>query len=166
MTDMTKDQLLDRIERAHAAFEAALAGLSEAHMAEPGVQDDWSIKDILAHITFWHRRLSYLVGTAQRGEPFTSLRGPDEDGQAAVNRANAENYAANQHRPLDELRAEYAQAYDQALASVAALTNADLQAGSQISAALGGSVVELIAGDTYEHYQEHLPPIQAWRKKF
>lgn len=164
MSTITKRQLLDRIEHAHAEFEAAFAGLSDAQMAEPGAQNDWSIKDILAHVTFWHRRLSYLLGCAQRGEPFVSLRQPGEEGSASVDRANAENYAANRDRPLSELRAEYAQAYDQALASVAALTDADLQADSQISANLGGPVLELIAGDTYEHYQEHLPPIQAWRK--
>ena len=165
MTTITKDQLLDRIEREHAAFQATFAGLSDAQMTEPGVENEGTIKDILAHITFWHRRLSYLVGCAQRGEPFVSLRGPDEDGDAAVNRANAENFAANQRRPLADLRAEYAQAYEQALASVAALSDEDLGTESRISTTLGGSLLELIAGDTYEHYQEHRASIQAWTGK-
>ena len=29
------------------------AGLSEAQMVEPGVVGDWSVKDVLAHVTTW-----------------------------------------------------------------------------------------------------------------
>jgi len=162
MNTMTKDQLLDRIEREHATFTGSFAHLSDAQMTQPGVQNEWSIKDILAHISFWHRRMSYLIDCALRGEPFARLRNEGEDGDAAINRVNAENEAANKHRPLAEVRAEYAQAYEQALASVSRLADNDLGADSRLSAFLGGSLLELIAGDTYEHYQEHLPAIQAW----
>ena len=162
MDQQTVTQLVERIEREHAAFTASLAQLSDAQMTEPGAQDDWSVKDILAHISFWHRRMSHLVDSMARGEPFTSLRNEGEDGDAAVDRVNAENYAANHGRPLADVRAEYDQAYQQALASVSRLADDDLAADSQISTALGAPVLDLIAGDTYEHYQEHLAPIQAW----
>jgi len=162
MNTMTKDQLLERIEREHATFAGSFAHLSDAQMTQPGVENEWSVKDILAHISFWHQRLSYLLDCALRGEPFARLRNEGEDGEAAIDRVNAENEAANKHRPLAEVRAEYVQAYDQALTNVARLTDDDLGADSRLSAFLGGSLLELIAGDTYEHYQEHLPAIQAW----
>jgi hypothetical protein len=162
MDTVTKDQLLDRIQREHATFADSFAQLSDAQMTHPGVQNEWSIKDILAHISFWHRRMSYLIDCALRGEPFTGLRNEGEDGDAAIDRVNAENEAANKHRPLAEVRAEYTQAYEQALASVSRLADNDLGTNSQRSMFLGGSLLELIAGDTYEHYQEHLPAIQAW----
>src|SRR5262245_16684528 len=162
MTTMTKDQLLDRITREHSTFANSFAQLSEAQMTQPGVQNEWSVKDILAHINFWHRRMSYLIDCARRGEPFAPLHREGEDGDAAIDRVNAENEAANKHRPLAEVRAEYEQSYQQALASVGRLADADLQPDSQLNAFLGGSVLELIAGDTYGHYQEHLSAIQAW----
>ena len=162
MNSITKDQLLDQIAREHATFAGSFAHLSDAQMTEPSVQDDWSIKDILAHISFWHRRLSYLIECGLRGEPFARLRNEGEDGDAAIDRVNAENEAANKHRPLAEVRAEYAQAYELALASLARLTDDDLGDDSRLSTFLGGSLLQLIAGDTYEHYEEHLPAIQAW----
>jgi hypothetical protein len=165
MNTVTKDQLLDLIEREHATFAGSFAQLSDGQMTQPGVENEWSIKDILAHISFWHRRLSYLIDCALRGEPFARLRNEGEDGDAAIDRVNAENEAANKHRPLAEVRAEYEQAYAQALASVARLADDDLGADSRLSAFLGGSLLELIAGDTYEHYQEHLTAILAWAER-
>jgi Protein of unknown function (DUF1706) len=165
MNAMTKDQLLERIEREHATFAGSFAQLSDAQMTQPGVENEWSIKDILAHISLWHRRMSYLIDCALHDEPFAPLRREGEDGGAAIDRVNAENEAANKHRPLAEVRAEYVQAYDQALANVARLTDDDLGADSRLSAFLGGSLPELIAGDTYEHYQEHLPAIKAWAEQ-
>jgi len=50
---MTKQQLLDRLENAWADLQASFAGLSEAQMTQPGVTGDWSVKDILAHVTTW-----------------------------------------------------------------------------------------------------------------
>jgi hypothetical protein len=162
MNTITKDQLLDRIEREHATFAGSFARLNDEQMTQPGVENEWSIKDILAHISFWHQRMSYLIDCALRGERFARLRNEGEDGGAAIDRVNAENEAANKHRPLAEVRADYAQAYEQALASMARLTDDDLGPASRLSAFLGGSLLELIAGDTYEHYEEHLAPIQAW----
>lgn len=52
---MTKEQLLDRLEKAWAALEESYAGLTEARMAEPGVMGEWSVKDILAHVTTWEQ---------------------------------------------------------------------------------------------------------------
>ncbi len=165
MNTLSKEQLLDRIKREHATFAGSFAHLSEAHMTQPGVENEWSIKDILAHISFWHRRLSYLIDCALRGEPFARLRNEGEDAADAIDRVNAENEAANKHRPLAEVRAEYAQAYEEVLANLTQLTSDDLTAGSRLSVFLGGSLLELIASDTYEHYQEHLAPIQAWVAK-
>lgn len=162
---ITAEGLLAAIERGQAEFAAAFAALSDEQLTEPGVEKEWSIKDILAHVAFWHRRLAYLIGCLVRGEAFERLSQPGEDGDAAINRVNAENEAANKGRPLAEVRAEYDQAFEQALAALAQLRDEDLVPGSQLSASLGGSLLELIAGDTYEHYAEHLASIRAWLGK-
>jgi len=38
---------------AWTAFQASYAGLSDAQLMEPGVTGDWSVRDILAHVTTW-----------------------------------------------------------------------------------------------------------------
>lgn len=50
---MRKEQLLDKLDNAWTELKDSYAGLSTAHMTEPGVVGDWSVKDILAHVTTW-----------------------------------------------------------------------------------------------------------------
>ncbi len=53
---MTKDELIKKIETEWDNLQAALDGLTEEQMHQPGVVGEWSIKDILAHITAWQTR--------------------------------------------------------------------------------------------------------------
>lgn len=158
-------QLLAAIDWGQAEFASAFAALSDEQLTAPGAENEWSIKDILAHISFWHRRLAYMLGCLARGEAFERLSQAGEDANAAIDRVNTENAAANQDRSLAEVRAEYARSFEQALAAVAQLRDEDLAPGSRLSAALGGSLLELVAGDTYGHYAEHLASIRAWLAK-
>lgn len=50
---MRKEQLVEKLERAWRELQASFAGLQEAQMVEPGVVGDWSVKDVLAHVTTW-----------------------------------------------------------------------------------------------------------------
>lgn len=50
---MRKEQLLERLDRAWTELTDAYAGLSGVQLAAPGVAGDWSVKDILAHVTTW-----------------------------------------------------------------------------------------------------------------
>ena len=50
---MNRQQLLRKIETHWAALREAYAGLSEAQLAQPGVNGDWSVIDTLAHIMAW-----------------------------------------------------------------------------------------------------------------
>ena len=50
---MNREQLLKKIDTPWAALRASYAGLSEAQLAQPGVTGDWSVIDILAHVSAW-----------------------------------------------------------------------------------------------------------------
>ena len=50
---MNREQLLKKIDTSWAALQASYAGLSEAQLAQPGVTGDWSVIDILAHVSAW-----------------------------------------------------------------------------------------------------------------
>jgi hypothetical protein len=67
---MNRQQLLARIETAWAAFNHAFAGLPEAALAEPGVTGDWSVKDLIAHVTIWEdEALTHLPHIIAGGTP-------------------------------------------------------------------------------------------------
>ncbi len=58
---MKKQQVFQKLEQAWTALKEFYAGLSDAQLMEPGVMDEWSVKDILAHVTTWEEEaLKYL----------------------------------------------------------------------------------------------------------
>src|SRR5262245_43336528 len=50
---MKRDRLLSRLDTAWSALENAYAGLSDAQLMQPGAAGEWSVKDVLAHVTTW-----------------------------------------------------------------------------------------------------------------
>lgn len=136
----------ERIRTEHARLETLLAGFSDEELLQPGRFGAWSVKDMLAHITFWEQRLIAYVNGAKE-----SLVQPDEDESVAIDRINAEALAANRDRPLAEVRAAFDDSYRQALALAESLSAEDLA-----DEVLYG----LLAGDTFEHYREHIEMLE------
>ena len=50
---MNREQLLKKIDKPWEALNEAYAGLNEAQLTQPGVTGDWSVIDILAHVSAW-----------------------------------------------------------------------------------------------------------------
>ena len=66
---MNKSQLLNWLQEEYRQWEGLLDQIGTARMEQPGVNGDWSMKDIVAHLTGWNRRLVAHIGAAARGEP-------------------------------------------------------------------------------------------------
>ncbi len=67
---MDKQQLLKQLEKAWAAIKESYAGLSDSQLTESGVMGNWSVKDILAHVTTWEEEaLKYLPLIITGGRP-------------------------------------------------------------------------------------------------
>jgi uncharacterized protein (TIGR03083 family) len=136
--------LVDRIRHERAALDAAVAGLTDDLMAQPGPAGQWSAKDILAHVTWWEHRLLEKL----RGEPTAhdQLGGVDND--ARIEAVNDSVYHAHRDQPA---------AYRAALpALTAGLTS--------VNATTVLAQQEFIADNTWRHYPEHAAQIRAWRE--
>ena len=67
---MNRQQLLNKIEQAWAALKESYAGLPDPQLTQPGVIDNWSVKDNLAHVTTWEEEaLKYLPLIVEGGTP-------------------------------------------------------------------------------------------------
>ena len=67
---MDRRRLLERLDKAWMAFKESYAGLSEAELLEPGVTGDWSVRDIIAHVTTWDEEaLTHLPSILDGGKP-------------------------------------------------------------------------------------------------
>src|SRR5512136_1128534 len=148
---MTRQQLLKRLDEAWAALKESYAGLADSEMTEPGVMGDWSVKDILGHVTTWEEEtLKYLPLIVQGGRP--------------------PRYST-QYGGIDAFNARMSQ-MKQTLSVSEVLRQAD-----EVHGRLVGYVEtageELITRDTpfrrrlrldtYAHYPEHARAIREWR---
>jgi uncharacterized damage-inducible protein DinB len=143
-SETRKVELLDHVQLAHARLEQALAALSPTQWEAEGTVGDWSAKATLGHITWWEQ------------VPVHALRGePDEDilpGEAwDTDRANAVLFERNRSRALDDVLAAFRVSYAGLLRELEAMPAARLDESSPY----GGTLLELIAGNTYAHYEEH-----------
>jgi DinB superfamily len=141
MQSTNEPPIPDRMRAEHAQLEALLAGIGDEQFVRPDTFGAWSVKDMLAHITFWEQRLIAYVDGARE-----SLIAPGEDEQQAIDRINADVLAANRDRLLAEVRGDFDRSYRQVLALAESLSADDLA---------DEELFNLFAGDTFEHYREH-----------
>ena len=67
---LKSEVLLSKIEQAWVSLAESYRGLAAEQMLEPGVSGEWSVKDILAHITWWEEEaLKYLPMILQGRRP-------------------------------------------------------------------------------------------------
>ena len=159
---MNKAILLDKIRARYDEFERVLAPLNESQMTTTGVMDGWSIKDILAHITSWQKRTVERLSAAKRnGRPAHQPVSNEEE----MDRVNAQFYQANKDRPLAEVLSDYRTTHAQLLETVQGTSEDDLFNAQKFAWTEGSPLWQNVAGNTYEHIDEHYGPIQQWLAK-
>jgi hypothetical protein len=158
---MNKQELIAQIQTARAWIEAMLAELSEEQIETEGVQGDWSVKDVIAHLTTWERRgTEWIRSIVQGEEPQVPLPGHSWQD---LERLNQETYQQNRHRPWQDVLAEFQGAFPPLMEQLQALAEEQLDETFQAEWT-GGQVVTArqVVAWRYMHYRSHGRHIQDW----
>jgi hypothetical protein len=159
----TKSDLMAHIDAGWDQLQAAIGQLTEAQLTGPRSEDGWTVKDHLAHIAAWEASAVAIL----TGQPRHVALGVDEATYAAGFEAvNAAVQAANRDRPLPDVLAGLGAVHRDLLDALGRRTEDELfvQTYARYMPAAPGEpdefpVVNWIIGNTYEHYEEHVP----WR---
>ncbi len=141
-----KSHLLSLMRTEHSQLEALLNSLSEEQMLRPHVVGTWSVKDVLAHLTWWEQAMiSEIVHGVEldpglNGEPWSTER------------ANALMVEAKRGTPLAEVLAAFHDSYQQMLQVVEHLSEEDLASEE---------LYTHLANNSGNHYAEHRQMIEA-----
>lgn len=98
---MNKAELLSWLRVEHQHWEEFLERISPEHMELPGVNGDWSMKDMVAHLTCYQPWVTARIQAAVHGAPEplppwpVQLKSDDE--------INAWIYESNHDRPVSEM---------------------------------------------------------------
>jgi hypothetical protein len=150
---MTPAELWSWIQKGRAAYSAVYAGLSEDEMTRrPGAQHDWSVKDQIAHLTWWEDYAIVRSGIMLAGEPFSKLTDFDA--------INAQVFAFNKDLSLAHVLAAFAANLTRLESLCRGITE------EQLNDEVGKSKPPywLLVTDTFEHYAEHQPDLERYVK--
>lgn len=159
-TNVTRPELLAILRSERERLEAFLAGLSPEQMTRPGVEGEWSVKDILAHIVAWEQRMVGWVAAACRGETPPQLAngidGPELD------RWNDETYRQYKDQTLAEVLAAFQASYPPALAAAVETPEPELFEADRFAWRNGQPLWIMVMANTGWHYKEHRESIEKW----
>jgi hypothetical protein len=161
---MKKSDLLAALKAEREQLLKILEGLPDEAYLEPGVVgDDWTLKDLLSHLTAWESELVTLVAFTRRGQ-----RPKIEMGNRDVETLNAKWHAAFKDRPLDRVLADFHGVRQQTLRQVESLTDEQLAESKKYPWLKEAPLWKWIAEDSFEHDREHAEDVRKWleqRKK-
>ena len=140
-----RDELVFRVDEAWRLFSADMARLSHEAYGRP-TASGWTVGAMLAHIAAWHEATAYrLYRFGATGHPQPKVVEDDEAFNAAVATETAGRHAelirADVHATFERLRA--------------AVLTLDPELDPK------GWVEDVVAGNTYEHYEEHRDELRA-----
>ena len=158
---MNKKELLTALEESHERVSEAVEGLSPEEMLEPGVVDSWSVKDILAHLTRWEAEVVKLLWQARQGiQPTTLL-----NEQVSDDEVNARWHQEDQARPLERILEDFHGVRDQTIRRLEYFSDKDLNDPERYPWLGSQPLWVWVAGDSFEHDDEHLGQLRAWRER-
>lgn len=145
-----RERLIEEAEREYAGLREALDGLDEAAMERTWL-GTWGIKELLAHMTAWHREMIPALERLSRGDKPV----PEGVSYEDIDAWNARFAAGARARAGADLERELDASHAAFLRAAAAVP-----AERVVEGKAAYRIIDLNAG---HHYREHAEQIRAWR---
>ena len=156
---MKKSELLNWLQDEYQQWEVFLDQIGEARMDQPGVNGDWAMKDIVAHLTGWNRWLVDRLQAVGRSQPEPPPPWPPH--LQTDDEINAWIYESNQGRSVGEVLDESHQVFQQLLAVIEGLPDDSLIEPAYHIVQLGSQ--RFSASEFFDHFHDdHEPDMRAW----
>lgn len=160
----TKANLVAEIERTWPALNTALDRLTPTQQTVTDAQG-WTVKDHVAHMAAWERSVVFLLQGKPRPEGLGVAEALyEQDDVDAINASVQQQHAELSFADaLEQLRS----VHGQMMALIDGLSDADLQQPyrhylpDEPGDGDGPPVIEVIYGNTADHFREHLGWIEA-----
>jgi hypothetical protein len=155
---MNKTELLDLIDSARARIDAVIARVPESRMDDIALYDAWTMKDFIAHLTFWESQVMSVYDILQAG----GLPWADEE-NVPVDAVNAKVLTDSKTRSLEHIREEAARVHATMRDGVAGISDEILFTSGYYSWLGDDRAFQFwVEVNSYEHYDEHRPDVEAW----
>jgi hypothetical protein len=149
--NVDRGEFLSRLEKTWSIFKESYAGLSDLQLTEPGVTGEWSVRDIVAHMTTWEQEALTHLPTILKGDkpPRYSIT---HGGINAFNRTMTEQKSG---LTLAEVRRQAEDTYRRLLSFIESVPEDLFRSKTPFR--------HRLRLDTYSHYPKHADAIRKRR---
>ena len=146
---MEKVEFLNHLQTARQAWEQYLAQIPVEKMGLPAVPGAWTVKDVIAHITWYDQEMvDLLESRVLAGSDWWNL---------PLDERNRMIYKQYYERPVEEILAQSRQVFARLWLLAQHLDDKDLNDPARFKdMPLDWMPWDMIASNTYEHYLEHI----------
>lgn len=155
LEQMEKAELIHEIQEAYDRLAALVARIPDDRLLEPAM-GDWTAKDLLAHITWWHDHSARVAVALHTGrDPYDR-----EDPANEVDARNERVHAEHRDDPPEVARRELAESFRRLLDALAPLSGEDLLSADRWPWLDGQPLQETILWDSSRHYRDHFDHLE------
>lgn len=151
------NKVIDRIDKRWRELNT-LADSLGPHGLVIAAADGWAVKDHLVHIAAWERSLLALLEGTDRREAMGVGREADD-----TDAINAEVWSLHHHKTPEQALDYFRQTHELLIKRLRRMSDADLQLtynhyqpSEPRDADDDRPVIDWVAGNTYDHYVEHM----------
>ena len=157
----TKRQLLQSIEDEHGTFVAMADSIPRRRYSEPGVWgDDWSVKDLFAHLTEWEQMfLRWYREGKGGGRPAVPAPGYKWNQTPELNRAI---WSKHRRKSVKRVLAEFDASFEEILSLVRALPQKKLLNPGCFAWTGENALATYLAPNTCNHYRAATRILKRW----
>ena len=145
---MNRAQLITKVENAWKDLHIAFEHLSDEEICQPNTFGEWSLKDILGHVTTWEAELLTYLPVIQAGERTPRYK----DLYGGIDAFNAIKTAEKRDLTLEAIRLQMQKTHSRVLALLESVPEEYFLKENRLR--------KRIRWDTYGHYKEHTKSIQ------
>lgn len=163
----SKTHLLSNMRAGRGEWDALIAGMQPEVLEQPVLAGGWSVKDLIAHVAAYEKWTAGQITAETEGRKPTAreLYGVDEvpppPEEWNVEWQNARIYEQYRDVPLPEIMELSERAFADLVSAIEAVPDNDLALPNAQEWTNGASMLELVPGQTYEHYAQHREDLRA-----
>ena len=159
---MNKEEIFDQLDLSRERLLVALEPLPDEAFQQLGVMDNWTLADILAHLTAWESELVTALQRIKQGKNPARIMAALAD----VNGYNELRFEENKNRDLGRilddlqaLRLHLEEWLDE-------FTDQDLNEPNQYPWSKGHRLWRLVEGNSFGHELQHLHDIEEFSARW
>ena len=155
---MDKPELIRTMREAHERVSATIAQVPDERLLEPAM-DDWTGKDLLAHLSWWHDHSAHVIESLRAGrEPYDTT-----DPANGTDARNEQTHREHIDDPPQLVRASFDGSFARLLGALEPVRDEELFDDDRWPWLDGEALAETILWDSSRHYDSHREHLERLR---